>query len=74
MPYIMKGKQNIMTQGLTKTRQIRMQPDHDEALVHMARRRGSDVSALYREAVIAYFDLPTDASQTFGTQENKSND
>lgn len=51
-----------MAVKLTRRRQLRVRQDHDEALQAIARQRGCDVSDLYREAAIAYFSLPVDAT------------
>lgn len=49
---------------LTKRRQVRLLQAHDDALSEIARRRGCDVVDLFREAIIAHFNLPTDVRQT----------
>lgn len=53
-----------MTATLQRRRQLRLNAEHDDALVVIAAQRGCDVSDLFREAVIAHFNLPVDVSQT----------
>lgn len=63
-----------MAKGLTRVRYVRMQPRHDEAIQEIARRRGCDVSDLFREAVIAHFSLPTDETIEKKVNENEGDD
>lgn len=57
-----------MTEELkSRSAKIRLTPTHDDALKRLARRRGCDVSDLWREAVIEYFRLPVGVSATNDT-------
>lgn len=63
-----------MTEELkTRSAKIRLTPTHDDALKRLARRRGCDVSDLWREAVIEYFRLPVAVSQNNETLVSSDN-
>lgn len=49
---------------LTKIRQVRLNPAHDEALKRIATRRGCSVSDVLREAVIEHIAVPADDTQS----------
>jgi hypothetical protein len=63
-----------MSRALMKRRQVRLQQAHDEILESMSRQRGCDVVDLFREAIIAHFNLPTGANSTDEKQIHTSND
>jgi hypothetical protein len=58
----------------TKRRQVSIEEAHDRELVSISRRRGCDVVDLFREAVIAHFNLPIDANLDCDSQIPSTND
>jgi hypothetical protein len=59
---------------MSKRRQVRLREEHDQVLESIARRRGCDVVDLFREAIIAHFNLPTEENQTFVEQAKTATD
>lgn len=49
---------------LTVTRQVRLEPTHEEALKRIAHRRGCTVSDVIREAVIDHISVPANDTQS----------
>lgn len=59
---------------MTERIDFRVEPAHKQVLAGIARRRGCKISDLSREAVIAYFDLATEATESIETLADGNTD